>query len=289
MKIVRNISAAIADRYGESDLLWNLASKSVVRWCQYLCQSRRMVETRRIVRGDRGLHQIFSEAKVIRGPFEGMSYGRADSFCSAYFPKILGVYEQELESVILKALSSNYPVVVDVGAAEGYYAVGFALRSPASRIITFEQSPVARRQLRLLAEANGVSGKIEMRERCEPEDLMNLKAERGLMIVDCEGYEDRLLSPELIAHLHQWDFLVETHDGFVKGVTLRLQDRFRETHHVIVVETVHDLDKADRFPLRVLSHLSRNDQDLLLSEQREHATLRWIFCKAGQASETALG
>lgn len=286
MAFARNLSAFLADRVAGSDFLWKIVSRTVVRWSQYLCQSRRAAESLRIVQNDQTLKKIFSQAKVIGGPFEGMSYGEAKSFCSSYFPKILGTYEAELIPTINTLLKGGYETVVDVGAAEGYYAVGFALKSPTSRVIAFEQSALAREQLRILSKANAVSGKIEVRGQCELHDLLRLPASRGLVILDCEGYEEKLLATDLIRQLRQWDFLIEAHDGFVRGVTKLLQDRFHETHDVAVIETVHDLDKADRFPMEILGHLSRRDQDLLLSEQREHATLRWMFCKARKTSNS---
>ena len=278
MSIMRNISASVADRISESDYLWEFISRSFVRWTQYLCQSRREVESQRIIKHDPALKEIFSNALVIKGPFAGMNYAHATTFCSAYHPKILGTYEAELIPVIKAFLDRGYSTVVDVGAADGFYAVGFALKSPESKIIAYEQSPRARKQLGILARTNGVQDSIEIRERCESADLLTLPDSGGLMIMDCEGYEDVLLEQSTIARLSRWDFLIETHDGFSRGVTRRLIERFNASHDVTVVDTVHDLDKADRYLPPCIAHLPRIHQDLLLSEQREHATLRWLVC-----------
>lgn len=287
MNLIRNITAFLADRVAESDVLWNLTSKTIVRWSQYLCQERRNLEARRVVVRDPALRRIVNDAKVIAGPFEGMDYAQTASFCSAYFPKILGAYEYELVPRILACLRRGYSSVVDVGAAEGYYAVGFALKSPVSKVIAYEQSPRARKQLRILARTNKVLERIEIRERCERIDMMNLPSVPGLLIVDCEGYEEVLLDSGVIQHLKGWDFLIETHDGFSRGVTRRLAERFASSHNVEAVDTVHDLDKADQFLPNVIRHLPREDQDLLLSEQREHATLRWLFCSSKEAMSSA--
>jgi hypothetical protein len=278
MSISRNLSAFFADVVANSDALWKLTSKTIVRWSQYLCQERRSVETRRIVAADPLLHRIFKDAKVIDGPFKGMEYGETSSFCSAFYPKILGTYEMELIPAINAFLEKGYCHIVDIGAADGFYAVGFALKSPESKIIAYEQSPRARKQLGILARTNGVQDSIEIRQRCERSDMMSFPAARGLLIVDCEGYEDVLLDDPVIKRLKDWDFLIETHDGFSRGVTLKLVERFKPTHNVTTIDTIHDLDKADHCILEVIQHLKRQDQDLLLSEQREHATLRWLLC-----------
>ena len=278
MSISRNISAFFADFVANSDTLWKLTSKTIVRWSQYLCQERRSVEARRVVAADPLLHSIFKEAKVMGGPFQGMMYGGTSSFCSAYYPKILGTYEMELIPAINAFLEKRYLKIVDVGAADGFYAVGFALKSPESKIIAYEQSPRARKQLSILAWTNGVQDSIEIRERCERNDMMSLPSTPGLLIVDCEGYEELLLDDSVIQHLKDWDFLIETHDGFSRGVTRRLIERFNASHNITVIDTIHDLDKADRCMPSCIAHLQRKHQDLLVAEQREHATLRWLVC-----------
>src|SRR5438105_426555 len=74
------------------------------------------------------------ELTVLDGPFRGLRYPSASSLHSGLLPKLLGTYEAELHGPIEHLLKSRtYGAVVDVGAAEGYYAVGFALRCPEAR------------------------------------------------------------------------------------------------------------------------------------------------------------
>src|SRR5579859_5362525 len=63
-----------------------------------------------------------TRARVRSGPFAGMRYVDA-SIGSAYLPKLLGIYERELHPVIEEACASRPGLIVDLGAAEGYYAV----------------------------------------------------------------------------------------------------------------------------------------------------------------------
>src|SRR4051812_47368421 len=60
---------------------------------------------------------------VASGPFRGMRY----TACAAgVAPKVLGTYERELHDWIVGLSSRGYECVVNVGCAEGYYAVGLA-------------------------------------------------------------------------------------------------------------------------------------------------------------------
>src|SRR4051794_20818862 len=60
---------------------------------------------------------------VRSGVFRGMRYvDQARS--SALLPKLLGSYEREIADEIERAAGVDYRVCVDIGSAEGYYAIG---------------------------------------------------------------------------------------------------------------------------------------------------------------------
>ena len=78
-----------------------------------------------------------TDCKVRLGPFAGMRYV-SNSIGGAYLPKLLGIYERELTQVMEAACARQPRLIVDIGAAEGYYAVGLALRNPQATVIAFE-------------------------------------------------------------------------------------------------------------------------------------------------------
>jgi len=261
-----------------SDCLWKPLAKTLVRGSQYLCSVRESVEAEKIVEEYPELREALAQRVVVAGPFEGLRYGGTRACCSALYPKLLGTYEHEIESFIQSSLADRHDLVVDVGAADGYYAVGFVVKSAGSNVIAFEQDERARKELGKLAELNGVSDRIQIRGKCGSGDLLALPTIRGLMIVDCEGFEEELLSPHVIQHLKTWDFIIETHDGYSADITKRLADRFSRTHSTVCVEAIHDFNKADHIDLPLLKSLPRRNVDKLLSESRMHACLRWIIC-----------
>jgi hypothetical protein len=268
----------LAEQLVSHDILWEPVRKTVVRGSQFLCAMRENHEAERIVAETPELREALASRVVMAGPFQGMKYGNTEARCSALYPKLLGTYENELANEVAAALSKRPPVVVDIGAADGYYAVGFALRNPETQVIAFEQNPRAKVELRKLAELNGVTDRIEVRGHCGPEDIASLKGTSGLVIVDCEGFEDVILSEENIRHLCAWDFIIETHDGFSAEVTKRLESRFAKTHEVRRIDTIHDYDKLDHVQVPSLDGLPRRQADRLLAEGREHACLRWLCC-----------
>jgi hypothetical protein len=137
-----------------------------------------------------------SSGKVISGPFKDMtlpaeaSWGDGDAAA-----KLLGVYEAELHGAVEAGLARKPDLIVNVGCAEGYYAVGLARRAPGVRLVAYDIDEKAQEICRNSAAANGVEGPFEVRGLCQPGDLRALvqAARAPLLVVDCEGYETTLL------------------------------------------------------------------------------------------------
>ena len=103
--------------------------------------------------------------RIIAGPFQGMKYLDASSG-SALVPKLVGAYELEILPWIERLLARRYDCLVDVGAAEGYYAVGFAFRTRRNPmpIYAYDCNPEAQHLLRQLAKINGLTERITLKE-----------------------------------------------------------------------------------------------------------------------------
>ncbi len=173
--------------------------------------------------------------KVLSGPFEGMQYVK-QATGAAYLPKLLGTYERELTGSIEKVIAGDHDLLVDVGAAEGYFAVGLATRCEAP-VVTYEMSPFGRDLAAELAEKNGVAGRIEQHGECVPESLEGAlsDAQRPFLLIDVEGAEAQLLDPRAVPSLRRTTILVEIHEFARPGITADLMHRFASTHDVEVI------------------------------------------------------
>jgi len=172
-------------------------------------------------------------SKVLSGPFAGLSYIER-SIGSSYPPKLLGTYEKELWPALDQILRAHYKTIIDIGAAEGYYAVGLAWRIPQCRVIAFEAQTDQHALFRDLAQRNNVDHRITLRGFCTPSALNESlsAAERALIISDCEGFERDLLDPNQRPALQHCDLLVETHELPAPGVCAELRKRFAPTHDI---------------------------------------------------------
>ena len=193
-----------------------------------------------------------SGGRVMAGPFANMRYV-GESIGSVFIPKILGIYEQELYPCVEKACSVGPDVVVDAGAAEGYYAVGLALRNPSARVVAFEMDAHGRRVLAELASLNKVGDRLEINGRCEASDLQRalVAARRPLVICDVEGYEQYLLDPVAVPALRGAHILVELHDFCVLGITDLIRQRFTATHQIEHI--LQGTRLRQQFPWRTLA------------------------------------
>ena len=120
-----------------------------------------------------------------------------ESICSTIAPKVLGTYEIELGDWVEKLITDPPSIVINIGAAEGYYAVGLALRCPGLRMITFETDARGRELIAELAERNGVAGRVQIEATCTVETLgQHLAGNTApFLMVDIEGGEIALLDP----------------------------------------------------------------------------------------------
>lgn len=170
---------------------------------------------------------------VREGPFSGMRYIQV-SQGSAYIPKLLGIYERELNLQIEAIIDREPRRVVDVGAAEGYYAVGLARRLPETHVIAFEMEAKGQAALREMAQINGVAGRVKVRGKCEPLDMASALGEElnAVVVCDVEGYEQHLLDPVAVPALQHAAILVELHDFIVPNITETLKHRFSATHRI---------------------------------------------------------
>ena len=172
-----------------------------------------------------------SGTTVLSGPFKGMDYAIRASEGSRS-ARLLGCYEASLAPVIEEIIARAYPLVIDVGSAEGYYAVGLARRMPGSRVLARDENPKAQALCRLLAEGNGVADRVVVGGRMDYADFSICADQPTLVLCDIEGAEAELLDPVLAPGLRSADILVETHDVMRPGLSDLIAGRFAETHQI---------------------------------------------------------
>jgi SAM-dependent methyltransferase len=212
---------------------------------------------------------------VAGGPFAGMNYSVQASE-GGRAPRLLGSYEAALHPVIETVIARAYPQVLDIGCAEGYYAVGLARRMPDATVHARDTNPAARALCATLARANGVDGRVVIGAEVTHADFALCAEAPTFILCDIEGGEGQLLDPALAPGLRSADILVEVHEGMQPGLLAALTDRFAPTHRVLRIDRSL---RADLLPDWAES-LSDLDRLLLLWEWRATPTpWLWMECR----------
>lgn len=172
--------------------------------------------------------------RVLTGPFKGMIIPeRAPWSDGNAGTKLLGTYEHELHDKIEYALRRT-KVVINVGCAEGYYAVGLARRG--KMVYGYDISDDSLKVCQEYVAVNGVGERVSLAHGCQSPEQLSIGPEgHRLYIVDCEGAETVLLDPEGCPELIKSDIIVECHEFLQAGTTAILGERFAATHRVELV------------------------------------------------------
>lgn len=209
---------------------------------------------------------------VLQGPFKGMKYGGRASG-SMLLPKILGAYEEPIHDWIFQILASNkYKRIIDVGCAEGFYAVGFARSIPTAQIIACDINENALALAKELSVMNGLNN-LDFVGAVDHNFLNQYCDESTLLFCDVEGYELALLDPLKCKSLQKCEILVEVHDCFVPGIQKKLLDRFQSSHAIQVA-----LDYPGRLKNYSLDMLSKKERQTVLDERRPKG-MSWLYMK----------
>lgn len=218
--------------------------------------------------------------RAVAGPFQGMRIELSPLSSRHLLGYILGSQELELREAINDIIARSYRTILNVGAADGYYAVGLALRSPDARVEAFEALLELHPLIARTAAANGVADRVAVGGACTRALLRErLTAAEGptLILMDIEGGEVELLDPLAVPQLARSDILVETHDAFVAEATATLMHRFGNTHD-IACYTARPRVLGD-FPSDFLPSLRRWLPNLAVELMNERRTglQRWLM------------
>jgi precorrin-6B methylase 2 len=198
----------------------NVLLRLVARWRSQVLA--RTYQTRH------GLH-------IMGGLFAGMEFV-AEAAEGPLSPKLLGVYEDELHPHLTAFMTQGIDTVIDVGCAEGYYAVGLARALPGALVHAYDIDENARRVCAELAARNGVAERVIIGGEFSPDGFEAFAGQRVLVIVDTEGAEVDILQPALSPALAGMNIIVETHDLYRAGALATMVERFSPTHDIIRVD-----------------------------------------------------
>lgn len=205
--------------------------------------------------------------RIRSGPFAGMEFVTQQTE-GPLCPKLMGAYESELQPYLTAFAAQGVDCVIDVGCAEGYYAVGLARLLPNATVYAHDIDPKARETCAALAARNEVAERVVVGGEFAPHDFERFAGRRALVIVDTEGAEVDILRPDLSPSLAGMRIIVETHDLYRRGALETMRERFTATHDIVRVDQQPKVLELPEW-LQALPHL---DQLLAVWEWRAAPT-----------------
>jgi predicted O-methyltransferase YrrM len=223
------------------------------------------------------LRHLYGE-KVEYGLFKGMKLG-FKVWWSKYdlITKFLGVYEEHILDQLNRFYSTSNVPFVDIGAADGYFAVGVARLNWAEKVFAFEISPTARSTLKENAERNNCINKIDIRGEATLDEIANIITVHPcvFVLVDIEGAEYELFNDKLLDLLKHCTIIIELHprkieDGWSKQAKL-IEDAAKLFKTEILIRETYNPNT-----FKELSEFSDDDRLIAFSEGRK-ANGQWLF------------
>ena len=213
---------------------------------------------------------LSGELQVRSGIFQGLRYSSPEAKTSAILPKLLGTYEAELASVLYNLLKKRkYQRCIDIGAAEGYYAIGIAREQTQCQVYVVDNDLSALDLCARNVEINNCSDRIHFKTHLTADELAEFNLpDPSLIISDCEGFERHLFTEKVIQNLKNCDLIIEVHDFVDPTISNYLKGLFRSTHRLEVVTSIPDQAKAMTYDVPEIAQYDPATRAYLLSEFR---------------------
>ena len=153
-------------------------------------------------------HGIFKEMKLNKKMF----WSRND-----LITHILGVYEEHILNQLIKFSKIDDTVFINIGAADGYFAIGAAYSGLFKKVYAFEIQEEGRKILNENAKVNNCDKNILIKSEANFDTLKDLIDihKSAVVLIDIEGGEFNLLNDETLKLLRDCNIIIELHPAQV--------------------------------------------------------------------------
>lgn len=206
---------------------------------------------------------------VQHGPLKGFRILEDSSWGNDKAAKILGFYELEILLELADDVRNRH--FVDLGAADGYYAVGFLKNGIARSVIAFEATDAGKDIIYKTAKDAGVADSIKIHGIADENflDLIDFPLEETVFLMDIEGGEFNLLDRRNLYRLRKSIVYIEIHDFDAES---------KKQYQAL-------LESADEFfDIKEIKKIARDPycyDELAELDDSDH----WLACSEGRAPD----
>jgi hypothetical protein len=214
------------------------------------------------------------------GPFKGLKltsntwWGGNDlgSMC-------FGLYEKELLEFFYSDYLNYRNTFIDIGAADGYYAIGLLNSMRVNNAICFEITAEGRDAIKQNWNLNGNPGNIEIKGNVFNDFKSNVKTvdfKKAIVLIDVEGSEFSFLNVEILKFLKDAVIVIEIHNWIPNFISCYIEF-LKNANQFFEIEI---LDRKERNTLMFEELRSLTDDNrLLLTSEARPCVMRFLILK----------
>ncbi|MCL1127004.1 hypothetical protein [Shewanella surugensis] len=241
-----------------------------------------------------------SHLTVLHGAFKGKKLSR-DSYWGGtdLSTKILGCYEQEVQSILQRLSSDGYKYLIDIGAGDGFYAVGALYANLFGKVLAYERAVKARENIIVNMKLNNINSerywilpKSDGNTIYSHLEKYNINLSELVVLIDIEGDEYQLIDDIFLEKFSSSVIIVEIHRQRVLDIydtaplpeNLCLQDELNKFRLLVKnrkIERVFRSSYQIDHTFGWFNSLSDDERLLLLSENRDTMQEWWIIYPNG--------
>ncbi|MDE2014521.1 MAG: hypothetical protein KGJ75_16485 [Alphaproteobacteria bacterium] len=211
------------------------------------------------------------------GPFKGQRltpgnwWGVKERACM-----ILGLYEQEILHSLM-AVPIGYSTFIDLGAGDGYYAVGALVSGRFRNAYCFEMSAEGRRVIADNARLNRVADRLTIHGAAGADfyrAIPDVHLKDSVLFIDIEGGEFDICGPEMFEAFRNSVIFIELHSFFYADGQARYERLVRDAEKWFAV-TAMTTGARDLSQFPELDRYDDTDRWLICSEGRKQR-MQWL-------------
>lgn len=214
---------------------------------------------------------------VAHGPFKGLKFvddshwGGSDRGAM-----ILGIYELEVLNE-LKDIPKRFDTFIDLGAADGYYAIGVLVNDMFEKSYCYEITESGRDVILKNSILNDVGNRVIIRGIADKNfvnDFSNEELQNSVLFVDIEGGEFDLFDSNIFHSFYNSIIFIESHDFFYNDGDLKFNKLISDSEHTHIPKIIK-MGARDLSNFPELEKLDDTDRWMICSEGRAQL-MRWI-------------
>jgi len=216
---------------------------------------------------------------VAYGPFKNMKLSK-QKLWSSYdlIPQTLGVYEQHVLEKLIEFSKDRNELFINIGAADGYFAIGMGYSKIFKKIYAYEISKIARENLINNVKNNFCQEIVHVKEEANYETLKDIiKNRNAVILIDIEGDEFNFFNNEMLYLMRSCCVICELHPCLIENGDERQNQLINNAKSLFDVSIIkRETYNPNQFI--ELDEFYDEERLLALGESREN-NMKWLILK----------